>query len=137
MSTIIGKNVFLNLEVQTIMELFHIHGHGRARYKDLIANRHICIISLRSLTYGFFPNALPIRFRAISLKQSPRTWQHDRSPIMNNVILPFLMSMLLGRTIDLTTYTISGTNVYDDADYDETIIGPSKPIQSNSNDHPL
>ncbi|GFW28790.1 hypothetical protein TNCV_201141 [Trichonephila clavipes] len=29
------------------------------------------------------------------------------------------MSMLLGRTIDLTTYTISGTNVYDDADYDE------------------
>ncbi|GFS98357.1 hypothetical protein NPIL_395921, partial [Nephila pilipes] len=43
----------------------------------------------------------------------------DRSSTMTNVILPFLMSMLLGRSIDLTTYTISGTNVYDDADYDE------------------
>lgn len=41
---------------------------------------------------------------------------------MNNVILPFLMSMLLGRTIDLTTYTISGTNVYDDAHYDEISV---------------
>ncbi|GFY38061.1 uncharacterized protein TNIN_308081 [Trichonephila inaurata madagascariensis] len=82
-------------------------------------NRHICIIFSRSSTYGLFPNALPVRFCDILLKRSPRTWQHDRSPIMNNVILPFLMSMLLGRTIDLTTYTISGTNVYDDADYDE------------------
>ncbi|GIX82296.1 hypothetical protein CEXT_793581 [Caerostris extrusa] len=38
---------------------------------------------------------------------------------MTNIILPFLMSMILGRTIDLTSYTISGVNVYDDADYDE------------------
>lgn len=35
-----------------------------------------------------------------------------------NVILPFLMSMLLGRTIDLTTYRIGG-NVYDFDDYEE------------------
>ncbi|XP_015911662.1 uncharacterized protein [Parasteatoda tepidariorum] len=39
---------------------------------------------------------------------------------MNNVILPFLMSMLLGGTIDLRSYDISGVNVYDDDAYDET-----------------
>ncbi|XP_055925899.1 uncharacterized protein LOC129957561 isoform X2 [Argiope bruennichi] len=46
-----------------------------------------------------------------------------RTSAMTNVILPFLMSMLLGRTIDLSTYTISGTSVYDDAQFDEIKIG--------------
>ncbi|XP_054712360.1 uncharacterized protein LOC129221977 [Uloborus diversus] len=38
---------------------------------------------------------------------------------MANFVLPFLMPMLLGRTIDLRTYTVGG-NIYDDADYVET-----------------
>ncbi|KAF8788685.1 hypothetical protein HNY73_006699 [Argiope bruennichi] len=50
-------------------------------------------------------------------KSSEPTTQ--RTSAMTNVILPFLMSMLLGRTIDLSTYTISGTSVYDDAQFDE------------------
>ncbi|GBM40268.1 hypothetical protein AVEN_248291-2-1, partial [Araneus ventricosus] len=52
-----------------------------------------------------------------------RNQPSSRTSAMTNVILPFLMSMLLGRTIDLTTYTISGTSVYDDADFEETKIG--------------
>lgn len=48
-------------------------------------------------------------------------WQETffQRAIMTNVVLPFLMSMLLGRTIDLTTYTV-GSNIYDDAQYVET-----------------
>ncbi|XP_035210513.1 uncharacterized protein LOC118184897 isoform X2 [Stegodyphus dumicola] len=38
------------------------------------------------------------------------------SSIMTSVFLPYLLSMLLGRTIDLRTYTI-GNNVYDDAEF--------------------
>ncbi|GIX96756.1 uncharacterized protein CEXT_446211 [Caerostris extrusa] len=38
---------------------------------------------------------------------------------MANVVIPFLMSMLLGRTIDLTTYSVGG-DIYDHKDYDES-----------------
>ncbi|GFW28763.1 uncharacterized protein TNCV_200871 [Trichonephila clavipes] len=38
---------------------------------------------------------------------------------MAHVVLPFLMSMLLGRTIDLTTYSIGG-DIYDHENYIET-----------------
>ncbi|GFU04769.1 uncharacterized protein NPIL_359601, partial [Nephila pilipes] len=42
-----------------------------------------------------------------------------KGSLMAHVVLPFLMSMLLGRTIDLTTYSIGG-DIYDHSDYVET-----------------
>ncbi|KFM56882.1 hypothetical protein X975_06686, partial [Stegodyphus mimosarum] len=38
---------------------------------------------------------------------------------MTSIVLPFLLSMFLGRTIDLTTYTVGG-DIYDHQDYIET-----------------
>ncbi|XP_054712713.1 uncharacterized protein LOC129222260 [Uloborus diversus] len=40
---------------------------------------------------------------------------------MTSAIIPFMLSMLLGRTIDLRTYSTGG-NIYDDADYVENPI---------------